>query len=132
MDIVSTKTTDSTNEEEDTNREKPHKCNQCNYSSTQAACLRRHFKTHTGEKLNKCNQCNYASSEAGHLRSHLKTHIGEKSNKCNQCKYTCSHPTALRIHLKIHSGEKQKRCIIRDRPVDKTYNNTKWVTVKEL
>ena len=56
-DIYSNKTSDSTNEEEDTNRKKPHKCNQCNYSSTQAACLRRHFKTHTGEKLNKCNQC---------------------------------------------------------------------------
>ena len=29
-------------------------------------------------KSHKCDQCNYASSQAAHLRAHLKTHSGEK------------------------------------------------------
>ena len=42
------------------------------------------MKTHSGEKPNKCNQCDFASSQAGHLRRHLKTHSAEKSNKCDK------------------------------------------------
>ena len=33
-------------------------CDQCNYSTTQAAHLSQHMRKHTGEKLLKCNQCN--------------------------------------------------------------------------
>ena len=35
------------------NKEKPHKCNQCDYASSQASSLRRHLKTHSWEKSNK-------------------------------------------------------------------------------
>ena len=84
-----------------------HKCNQCDYASSQASHLRSHLKTHSGERLNKCNQCGYSSSQAGHLRTHLKTHSGEKSNKCNQCDYASSHAHHLRKHLKTHSGKSQ-------------------------
>ena len=62
---------------------------------------------HRVEKPNKCNQCDYASSQAGDLRKHLKTHNGEKSNKCNQCDYVTSLAGDLRIHLKTHSGNSQ-------------------------
>ena len=34
--------------------------------------------THSGEKPNKCKQCDFASSQAGHLRTHLKKNIVEK------------------------------------------------------
>ena len=34
--------------------------------------LKTHLKTHSGEKSNKCNQCDFTSSEAGNLRKHLK------------------------------------------------------------
>ena len=63
--------------------EKLNKCNHCDFSSSWAANLRTHLKTHSGEKPPKCNQCDYASSQSGDLRTHLKTHNGEKSNKWN-------------------------------------------------
>ena len=53
---------------------KSKQCNQCDYTSSHAEHLRKHFKTHSGEKINKCNQCDFASSQAGHLTRHLKTH----------------------------------------------------------
>ena len=87
-----------------------HKCNQCEYTSSQQGNLRKHLKTHSGEKSNKCKQCNYASAYAGHLRTHLKRHSGEKPNKCNQCDYASSDASDLRTHLKVHSGEKSNKC----------------------
>ena len=65
------------------------------------------MKTHSGEKPNKCNQCDYASSDASNLRTHLKTHSGERSNKCNQCNYASSQAGHLRTHLKVHSEKSQ-------------------------
>ena len=83
-----------------------NKCNQYDYSSSEASDYRRHPKMNSGVKLEKCNQCNYAFSQAVHLRRHLKTHSGEKSSKCNQCDYSSSQAGNLRTHLKTHSGEK--------------------------
>ena len=68
---------------ETVNKEKSHKCNQCEYASSNASSLKTHLKMHSGEKSNKCNQCNYASSHASALKTHLKIHSGEKSNKCD-------------------------------------------------
>ena len=64
--------------------------------------LRKHLKTNRREKPNKCNQCDYATAQASHLRTHLKTHSGEKSNKCNQCDYATIYASDLRRHLKTH------------------------------
>ena len=89
---------------------KSHKCNQCNYASSQSSNLKTHFKRHSGEKLHKCKQCNYASSYAGTLRTHMTTHSGERPNKCNQCEYASSQLGHLRTHLKTHSGEKSNKC----------------------
>ena len=86
---------------------KVKKCNQCDFASSQAGDLRKHFKTHSGEKSNKCNQCDFASSQPGHLRKHLKSLSGEKSNKCSQCDFACSDPSSLMRHTNRHrAGEK--------------------------
>ena len=50
-----------------------------------------HFLIHTGEKPHKCNQCNFSANQAAHLRTHIMKHTGEKPRKCKQCDYTSTH-----------------------------------------
>ena len=84
--------------------EKPNKCNQCDFASSQIGNLRRHLITHSGEKPNKCNQCDFASSQASTLRTRRGTHSGEKPNKCIRCDFTPTKAGYLRNHLKIPQG----------------------------
>ena len=88
------------------NKEKSHKCNQCEYATSHTSALRAHLKTHSGEKSNKCNQCDYATLRTVDLRTHLKTHSGEKSNKCIQCNFATSQAGNMITHMKTHTLEK--------------------------
>ena len=47
--------------------ERPFKCDDCDYSSSQKSNLRKHIMTHTGEKPFKCDDCGYSSSNKGKL-----------------------------------------------------------------
>ena len=84
--------------------EKLHKCNQCEYASSQKGHLNTHIKTHNGEKLHKCSQCEYTSSTDGNLRRHMLLH------KCNQCGNAFARASHLVIHLKVHTGDKSYTC----------------------
>ena len=66
----------------------------------------RHSKIQTGEKPYKCSQCDFTSSDRRNLRTHLKIHSGEMSNKCNLCHYAIYTASNLKMHLEIHNGEK--------------------------
>ena len=90
--------------------EKPNKCGQCNYSSTQASHLRSHIKTHSGEKLNRCDQCELSFARTSTLQDHKRIHSGEKPNKCDQCDFSTSRATTLKIHNRMHTGEKPYKC----------------------
>ena len=68
--------------------EKPHKCVQCNYSSTHASALKRHIMKHTGVKPHQCGHCEYSSTTLAHMRRHEMTHSGEKPHKCSQCDFS--------------------------------------------
>ena len=67
---------------------KSHNCNQCSYSSTNAASLKRHMLVHSGEKPFVCTQCVYSCTEASHLKKHMLTHSGDRPFNCTQCKYS--------------------------------------------
>ena len=54
---------------------------------------------HNGEKPNKCNQCDFASTEAGNFNTPLKAHSRKKSKKCNECDFAFSQAGNLRIHV---------------------------------
>ena len=55
-----------------------------------------------GEISNKCNQCDFTSSEAGGLKRHVFTHGGEKVNKCSQCDYASSYFVSWEVCLFFH------------------------------
>ena len=64
-------------------REKPFKCNQCNYACTTSGDLQRHMRTHSGERPFKCNHCSKAYTQKQNLVKHVKVHIWP-NYKCNQ------------------------------------------------
>ena len=51
----------------------------------------KNLKSHSAEKLHKCNQCDYASSDSSNLRTHLKTHSG--GSQTNAASVSMHHPT---------------------------------------
>ena len=55
-------------------REKPFKCNQCNYAGTNSGNLQRHMRTHSGERPFKCNQCSKAYKDKRDFTKHCKGH----------------------------------------------------------
>ena len=87
------------------------KLNKCNlYAST----LKTHINgKHNRERSHKCNQCEFASSFSSSLRTHSKKHSGEKPNKCSLCKYASYQAVHLKTHLKNHKTQWQKqRCLL--------------------
>ena len=55
-------------------KEKPFKCNFCDFEIATSSNLKTHLRIHTGEKPYRCDQCDYASVQAGTLRKHMKIH----------------------------------------------------------
>jgi uncharacterized Zn-finger protein len=91
-------------------KEKPHKCDQCDYASAQKGSLTRHKLKHTGERPHKCDQCDYASARQDALTEHKRTHTGEKPYKCDQCVYAAAEKGTLTRHKRTHTGEKPYKC----------------------
>nr|XP_027204656.1 zinc finger protein 808-like [Dermatophagoides pteronyssinus] len=89
---------------------KRHKCDQCQYSTTDKSNLKKHVRIHSGDKRYKCKQCEYATSDKSALQRHILIHTGEKPYKCNQCKYASSDKSGLRKHIRIHSDYKPYKC----------------------
>ncbi|KAI1699527.1 c2H2-type zinc-finger domain-containing protein [Ditylenchus destructor] len=85
-------------------QKRPHKCDQCSFSSVQKRDLEAHKRTHTGETPYKCDQCSYASAQAGILARHMRTHTGEKPHKCHLCSFATIYKTQLAQHHRKHEA----------------------------
>ena len=136
-------------------RERPNKCNQCDFASSQVGNLGRHLQTDSGGKPNKCNgcgyafcnQCDFASSEAGDLRRHFKTHSGGKQKKCNQSDRQAiwgdiwniwTNATNVNESYKNTQWRKVKQmlpmwlCILTGKRFEDTFENTQWRKVEHM
>ena len=89
------------------------KCNKCDYFTTRASTLKRHFLyKHTSVKPFICKECNYSATELSSLKRHLLyKHTFDKPFKCNSCDYSCNESTNLKRHvLAKHTLELPFKC----------------------
>ena len=65
-------------------------CNECDYTTSRKANLKRHLVTHSQDKPHLCNLCDFASNHKGALKRHLFSHTGEKPFTCDQCDFAAN------------------------------------------
>ncbi|XP_069461887.1 zinc finger protein 721-like [Ambystoma mexicanum] len=53
-------------------------------------------------KLHKCQQCEYGSSNTSNFKQHVRIHTGEKPFKCNFCKKVFRVASHLNRHMAVH------------------------------
>ena len=90
--------------------EKPYKCTQCDYASTQAGALNRHIKTHSLLKPNQCKWCDYSTIQWSNLAQQLLIHTGEKPHLCKECGNSFREAGHLKTHLRVDTGEDPYKC----------------------
>ena len=90
--------------------EKPYKCTQCDYASTQAGALNRHIKTHSLLKPNQCKWCDYSTIQWSNLAQHLLIHTGEKPHLNKECGNSFREVGRLKTHLRVDTGEDPYKC----------------------
>ena len=90
--------------------EKPYKCDECAYRTTQSGALKTHKLIHSGEKPYKCDVCEYSTTRSGNLKTHTLKHTGEKPYKCDECAFSTTQSGTLKTHEMIHTGEKLYKC----------------------
>jgi KRAB domain-containing zinc finger protein len=57
---------------------------------------------HTGGKPHTCNMCDKSFTEAWYLKLHRLVHTGEKPHSCNVCGKSFAWTASLRKHKSIH------------------------------
>ncbi|XP_042146024.1 zinc finger protein 2-like isoform X2 [Ixodes scapularis] len=90
--------------------ERPFSCGVCEKTFAKRYGLMAHDRTHTGEKPFKCNTCSKAFTLKRTLANHERIHTGEKPFKCNTCSKAFTRKTNLANHERTHTGEKPYRC----------------------
>ena len=77
-------------------KQKVHKCTECEYQSIEPANLRRHFKIrHSGERAHKCELCGQTFTSKHGLVKHQYSVHGKgdlPKLQCDECEFTTIHP----------------------------------------
>ncbi|KAF5302050.1 hypothetical protein FQA39_LY10520 [Lamprigera yunnana] len=81
-------------------------CNECNYTTLNKDCLRKHVKIHKGTSYN-CEKCDYKTIWKNNLKEHVKIHTGGEY-KYKECDYKTVWKNNLKEHVKIHTGDEYK------------------------
>ena len=104
-------------------RDKPHKCDLCNYCTKFRCNLEKHKRNHSIERPYKCDLCDYSARQPYTLKKHErnKHQKGKQKRpyKCDMCSYRAPHPSTLVYHKRKHMEEKTYKCDLCD-------YSTKW------
>ena len=98
-----------------TGGERPHKCNQCEWSFNYIRDMKVHkIRKHSGdERPHKCDQCEKSFVYVGDLRRHkLRMHTDERPHKCERehCGKQYMTRYDLKEHVRVHTGERPHKC----------------------
>ncbi|KAM9296699.1 zinc finger protein 335 [Gastrophryne carolinensis] len=97
------------------------RCQQCNYQCRRWSSLKEHMFNHQGSKPHKCDQCDYTSVYKKDVIRHSAVHRPEQKKKqllmtqnttypCPICNRVYSMQKRLTQHMKSHSSEKPHMC----------------------
>ncbi|XP_068120397.1 zinc finger protein 335 [Hyperolius riggenbachi] len=97
------------------------RCQQCNYQCRRWSSLKEHMFNHQGSKPHKCDQCDYTSVYKKDVIRHSAVHKQERKKKplltsknttypCPICNRVYSMQKRLTQHMKSHSSEKPHMC----------------------
>ncbi|KAL8580590.1 hypothetical protein ACOMHN_046793 [Nucella lapillus] len=81
-----------------------HLCDWCGKKFFNAAQLRAHVLSHTGERPYQCSVCSRSFTKSNARRVHMRQHTGEKPYVCDQCGQSFTVRVSLRTHLKSKHG----------------------------
>lgn len=90
--------------------DKPFKCNQCTYATTEKTALSKHIRTHTKERPYVCETCGFHAPTLSSLWRHRRSHTGEKPFECEQCGQQYADSKRLRDHMYKHNNVKPFMC----------------------
>ncbi|XP_053309751.1 zinc finger protein 335 [Spea bombifrons] len=105
----------------DGNDPQTFRCQQCNYRCRRWSSLKEHMYNHKGNKPHKCDQCDYTSVYKKDVIRHSAVHKQERkttndlvtkptSYPCPVCNRVYNMQKRLTQHLKTHSAEKPHMC----------------------
>nr|XP_034838044.1 zinc finger protein 26-like [Maniola hyperantus] len=80
-------------------KERPYKCELCDFTSYESRCLRNHMLKHTGVRDFQCDICLKSYAKKKTLREHLRIHANDRRFKCQYCELA---------FIQKYSGHKKK------------------------
>ncbi|XP_066269645.1 zinc finger protein 782-like isoform X3 [Branchiostoma lanceolatum] len=118
--------------------ERPHRCRECEFSTSKMSALKRHVRTshaagkrkqtkkdrlgkdhlvndvgatNGGERPFQCAVCDYSAAQKSTLKYHIMAkHSNYRPYKCPQCNHYAVTKEHLKVHMRSHTGEKPYRC----------------------
>lgn len=88
---------------------KPYECNVCGWKFAQSSDLTKHMRKHTGERPYTCSYCDHGFAQKRNLQNHMKMHVRPPS-VCPYCDKKFLLETSLTQHLKRHEGDNIQKC----------------------
>ncbi|XP_053478056.1 zinc finger protein 827 isoform X2 [Ictalurus furcatus] len=78
-----------------------HRCRICQAAWASRAELERHARAHRLGNHYRCEQCGYLAKTANKLIEHGRVHTGERPFHCDRCSYSCKRKDNLNLHKRL-------------------------------